>query len=85
MNEQWIIGIRLSDRIRQAQALQDILTKYGCTIKTRLGLHETTEGNCSASGMVLLELIGDREEFCKLENELLKLEEAEVRKMVFQK
>lgn len=83
MKETWIMGIRLSDRGHDAIRLQSILTKYGCTIRTRLGLHETDEGTVSTTGLILLELTGDPTEFLKLENELLALEGVTVRKMVF--
>ncbi len=83
MSETWILGIRISDHHREAPEVQDILTKFGCSIKTRLGLHETDGESCSAGGLILLELTGNREEFSKLENELLKKEGVEVRKMVF--
>jgi hypothetical protein len=83
MKEQWIIGIQITDRIRKASDLQSVLTKYGCTIKTRLGLHEVKENFCSETGLIILELTGNREEFIKLENDLLKIEGLNVRKMIF--
>jgi hypothetical protein len=60
-----------------------VLTKFGCTIKTRLGLHEVKDDFCARSGLIILELTGSREEFFKLENELLKIDGLEVKKMVF--
>ena len=83
IDEKWILGIRLRDRIHEASALQDVLTKFGCSIRTRLGVHETGDQTDSESSIILLELTGDPYEFVKLENELLKLPHAEVRKMVF--
>ncbi len=83
MKETWIMGIRISDRGHDVSALQAILTKYGCTIRTRLGLHETEEETVSAGGLILLELKGDQVEFLKLENELLSLDGITVKKMVF--
>ena len=81
--EIWILGIYLSDRMKESKQVQSILTKFGCSIKTRLGFHEVTDDYCSTSGMIILELTGDIAECRKLENELLKLEFAEVKKMVF--
>ena len=80
----WIIGIHISDRVKKAELIQPILTKFGCTIQTRLGLHNVTEEFSSPTGTILLELTGDPQEFMKLENELLKIEGLEVKKMVFQ-
>jgi len=83
MKEIWILGIHITDRVKEAKDIQLILTKFGCSIKTRLGLHEVKEEFCSSTGLILLELTGNRDEFPKLENELLKVEGIEVRKMVF--
>ena len=61
-----------------------MLTKFGCTIRTRLGLHDVNEEFSSPTGMILLELTGDPKEYSKLENELLRIEGLEVKKMVFE-
>ena len=81
--EIWILGIRISDRVTKASLIQPVLTKFGCTIRTRLGLHDVTDDFCSPTGMILLELTGDPSEYIKLENELLKIDGLEVKKMVF--
>jgi hypothetical protein len=81
--EIWILGIYISDRMKESQKIQSVLSKFGCSIKTRLGLHEVTDDYCATSGMMILELTGDVAECRKLENELLKLEHVEVKKMVF--
>jgi hypothetical protein len=85
MKEIRILGIAVNNRIEDAIKVQDILTKFGCSIKTRLGLHEVTEENCSTTGLILLELTGDVNECIKLENELLKLNSVELKKMIFEK
>lgn len=82
--EIWVIGIHVSDRVQKIQLIQPVLTKFGCSIKTRLGLHETDEENCSPNGLIILELSGNPAEFVKLENELLQIEGLEVKKMIFQ-
>ncbi len=61
-----IIGINLENRFEMAVKFQKIISDFGCEIKTRLGLHSPTNGVCSDSGIVLLEVDGDAE--------LLKLE-----------
>ena len=81
--EIWILGIYISDRMKESQKVQSVLTKFGCSIKTRLGLHEVTDDYCATSGIMILELTGDVAECRKLENELLKIEDVEVKKMVF--
>lgn len=83
MKEIRILGIYISNRVKDASIIQGILTKYGCSIKTRLGLHDVDENHCSKSGIILLELAGNLDESIKLENELLKIEGLDVQKMIF--
>lgn len=84
MSEIRILGIRISNRSQVNLSVQNILTKYGCTIKTRLGLHEVVEDNCSPEGIILLELLGLEAEMDLLEKELRNLPGVEVQKMIFQ-
>jgi hypothetical protein len=63
--------------------VQRVLSKFGCSIKTRLGLHEVNDDYCSEQGIILLELSGTRDEAMKLENELLAIDGLNVKKMVF--
>jgi hypothetical protein len=84
-NETRILGISISDRVKKVDEVQNVLTKFGCSIKTRLGLHEVVDDECSINGTIILELSGDMEECIKLENELLKIEGLDVQKMVFRK
>jgi hypothetical protein len=83
MGEIRILGLHVTDRVKESLKVQDTLTKFGCSIKTRLGLHEVTEDYCSTNGLILLELTGDKTEMDKLENELMKIEGLIVKKMVF--
>ncbi|MGN0030406.1 MAG: hypothetical protein ACI37Q_00450 [Candidatus Gastranaerophilaceae bacterium] len=52
-----IIGISVENRREDAQKLQDILTDYGCLIKTRIGLHDMGEYKCLNYGVVLIEVV----------------------------
>lgn len=83
MSNVTILGIKLNQRTNNALALQEVLSKYGCSIKTRIGLHPFEEGVCSATGIILLELAGDDTEKENLEKELKTIPEAEIQKMVF--
>ena len=85
MKEIRILGLHVSDRASVAVTIQNLLTKFGCSIKTRLGLHDVNEDVCSSGGIILLELCGDEDESDKLENELRKIEGLEVQKMTFRK
>lgn len=69
-----IFGIRLSERIKNSTKLQNLLTDYGCIIKTRIGLHDTSCGVCSPYGIILLETINDEKRINDMINELQTLE-----------
>ncbi len=76
-----IFGIKLLNRVNTATDFQSIITKYGCSIKTRIGLHEVSEDICSPSGVILLEFIGqDAENF---EKEVVALGDVTIQKMIF--
>lgn len=60
-----IIGIHLTDRSRDAVGLQEVLTRYGCSIKTRIGLHDASDGQCAPGGIILLEVISKQDELIK--------------------
>ncbi len=61
MNCYYIIGLRVNHRTGNAVKLQEVLTKFGCNIKLRVGLHETSEEFCSDDGVIMLQACGDRE------------------------
>lgn len=58
-NDHFIAAVHVTDRLQKAQDVQKLLTEFGCHIKTRLGLHETSPNACSPNGILLLELVGD--------------------------
>lgn len=76
-----VMGITINLRTANAPTVQNILTKYGCIIKTRLGLHETDETTCSEQGIVLLQLVGSDEEIEKLKSELTGIQGVKVNLM----
>lgn len=76
-----VFGIKLLNRVHTAKDFQEVITKFGCSIKTRIGLHEVENGVCSPAGIILIEFIGD--DAAEFEKELLALGEIEVQKMTF--
>ncbi len=80
MKRKIILGIYFNQVSKDTVEIQKILTKFGCSVKTRLGLHDTDEDEFS---LILLELTGDLNECMKLENELLNVEGVNVQKMLF--
>lgn len=77
-----IIGIKISNRLESAVSVQEILTKFGCIIKTRIGLHEEINGQCSPKGLILLEIIDDAQA-ADIAQELCDIEEIEIQQMQF--
>ncbi|MEI6972394.1 MAG: hypothetical protein WCL44_12865 [bacterium] len=53
-----IVAIHVTDRVKQASRVQELLTRYGSSIKTRIGLHEASGTAAGPNGVILLELIG---------------------------
>ena len=84
MNNLRIIGLLITDRIKEAGMTQKVLTEYAHVIKSRLGFHEVTENVCSRVGVVLLQVSGKPEECDKLEKALGEVRGIEVQRMYFQ-
>ena len=79
-----ILGILVKNRQQNIEKVQDTLTKFGCSIRTRLGVHVSKDYHVKDAGLVLLELTGEISEMEKLENSLKALENIEVQKMIFE-
>ena len=71
--ERTILLVLVSQRTEHASQVQRILTENGCTIRTRLGLHETGGDACSNSGLIVLELTGAAGDHVALNEELAAL------------
>jgi ACT domain-containing protein len=82
-DEHIILGIHVSDRLKNAAEVQKVFTEYGCNIKTRIGLHDTDENVCSPSGVVLIEFFGRDDEASAMMARLNEVEGVQVQKMVF--
>lgn len=77
MNCSTIIGIRVNERSASAPKVQELLTKNGCMIKTRLGLHE----GCANEGLILIQVCGEPQDILELENALRSLPMVKVSSM----
>lgn len=69
-----ILAIKIHGRTSRSQHLQEILTKYGCYIRTRVGFHETDNNHCSTDGFIILQLFGEEKEIKALFDEIYALE-----------
>jgi len=84
MNDDHIIlGIHVTNRLKNAADVQKVFTEYGCNIKTRIGLHDVDANVCSPSGVVLIELFGSDDEAAAMMAKLDEVEGVHVQKMVF--
>jgi hypothetical protein len=83
MGKKIILGVNITNRTKNVLEIQKILTAYGCNIKTRLGLHEVNPEACSPSGLLLLEMIGDKKAILEMADKLSKVTGVQVKKMVF--
>jgi len=77
-----IIGLKLGDRCNNSCDLQGILTEFGCSIRTRLGLHPITSECCYPYGIILLEVVDDVKAK-ELEVKLCEIENIEIQRMIF--
>jgi hypothetical protein len=77
-----IFGVHISHRTENVPAVQAALTKYGCSIRTRLGLHDADSTSCSPSGLLLVDVFGpETEDFY---GELATLKGVELQRMDFE-
>jgi hypothetical protein len=60
--EKTILLILIGNRKDSAVKVQQVLTTWGCLIKTRLGIHDGILDNCSDQGLLILELYGTKEQ-----------------------
>lgn len=57
-----VLLVLIGKRKEEAIKVQQILTGWGCIIKTRLGIHDGVMEDCSDSGLLILELHGTDEQ-----------------------
>ena len=79
-----VLGVHITDRALHVPSVQDLFTEYGCSIKTRLGLHETSDESCSPNGLILLEMAGPEGPIEELAGKLGAIQGVEVQKMIFE-
>ncbi len=74
MSGYYLIGVRMDNRTGNAVNFQETLTKNGCFIRARLGLHETSDNACSNDGLIVLQPCGEKSEVEQLVKDLNGLE-----------
>ncbi|SMC99102.1 hypothetical protein [Sporomusa malonica] len=76
-----IMAIIQDNRVETAIKVQDVLTKYGCHIRVRLGLHDAAVCGCTNSGIILLQLCGEEVPVNQIEQELKEIPDVKVKYM----
>ena len=75
-----ILGVLTEKKPEAVKSVQKLLTSYGCVIRTRLGINEIFFGR--PVGLIILELTGDANQMDLLEEDLVKIAGARVRKIL---
>ena len=75
-----ILGVHVTQRTKHTAKVQKILSDYGCSIRTRVGLHDAGGGFCSPNGLILLEVV---DKASALASALSQIPGVAVKKMVF--
>lgn len=76
-----ILGVHVAQRTKHTARVQKVLTDYGCSIRTRVGLHDAGAGFCSPNGLILLEVVSRAGELAAA---LARVPGVAVKKMVFE-
>ncbi len=74
-----IVIISVEHRKNTAVAVQEVLSEYGCLIKTRLGITDSTPKKCSQTGLIILEFLGNKREVTLMTKKLSKLSGVKVK------
>ncbi len=77
-----LVLIKVKARTQKAVKVQEVLTKHGCDITLRLGLHEVSEENCANDGLIILQVKPDQQVVNGLTAELNALGGVEVKTVV---
>jgi hypothetical protein len=79
-----VLGVHITERAQHVPRVQELFTEYGCSIKTRMGLHTVSENFCSPNGLILLEMAGPEQPIFELVEKLQAMEGIEVQRMIFE-
>ncbi len=65
-----VLLILVDHRKETAVNVQKTLTAWGCLIKTRLGLHQGVQNDCSEHGLIICELVGEDSQIQELKRKI---------------
>ena len=75
------MAVLQENRVETATKVQEVLTRNGCNIRFRLGLHDAGLESCSNSGLILLQVCGAKTEVEQLQAELQQVPHVKVKLM----
>lgn len=78
-----IAGIHVKNRTKNVSGIQKVLSAFGSCIRTRLGLHTTTERYSSKNGLIIVELVASEAKITKFCKALEALKGVDVQFMIF--
>jgi hypothetical protein len=76
-----IMAVLQENRVETATKVQEVLTKYGCFIQVRLGLHDSGVDECTNTGLILLQLCGQDLPLKEFEGKLVAIPGVKVKHM----
>lgn len=76
-----IMAVLQENRVETATKVQEVLTKYGCYIRVRLGLHDSGVDQCTNNGIILLQLCGKDVPIKEIEEKLVSITNVKVKYM----
>lgn len=65
-----LMAVKIGARTEHVPQVQEIFTKFGCNIRTRVGFHETSETQCSTDGYIIMQLAGKEAELKEMMDDL---------------
>lgn len=79
-----ILGLHITERTRHASEVQQVLTRHGRIIQTRLGLHDVHGRDGSPNGLIVLHVVGPASAVAALERDLRAIAGVDVQRMTSQ-
>lgn len=83
MEKYVILGVLVDNFSKDAVEVQKIFSQYGCSIRTRLGLHNVADGVCALNGLIIIEFIGGKAKADEMAARLDLLDGVSVKVMTF--
>jgi len=83
MSQRIIIGVNVTSFAKNGGKVQKVFCEYGCSIRTRLGLHEASDNVCAPNGLILIEFVGGEQKAADFTAKLTAIQGVEVKSMTF--